>query len=67
MSEEHMREDKRREEWEKNTFSNWRSWGSWFSWGSPVGLGIWFVSAALALAIVLESIGRFVVMMGWIS
>lgn len=23
---------------------HWRAWGSWFSWGSPVGLGLFFLS-----------------------
>ncbi len=30
---------------------NWRAWGSWFSWGSPVGLGLFFVETAVAIAI----------------
>jgi hypothetical protein len=25
---------------------HWRAWGSWFSWGSPVGLGLFFLSVA---------------------
>ncbi|MEO8691463.1 MAG: hypothetical protein ABI397_01615 [Candidatus Saccharimonas sp.] len=32
-------------------WSHWRAWGSWFSWGSPVGLGLFFVSLSLATAI----------------
>jgi hypothetical protein len=30
---------------------NWRSWGSWFSWGSPVGLGLFFISIGLLLVL----------------
>lgn len=32
-------------------WSHWRAWGSWFSWGSPVGLGLFLVLAALATGI----------------
>jgi hypothetical protein len=32
-------------------WSHWRAWGSWFSWGSPVGLGLFFVLLAIAVAI----------------
>jgi len=32
-------------------WSHWRAWGSWFSWGSPVGLGLFIVSLALAFAV----------------
>lgn len=28
---------------------HWRAWGSWFSWGSPVGLGLFFVSLAFCV------------------
>ena len=31
--------------------SHWRAWGSWFSWGSPIGLGLFFVETAIAIAI----------------
>lgn len=34
-------------------WSHWRAWGSWFSWGSPVGLGLFFVLVAIAIAILL--------------
>jgi hypothetical protein len=27
----------------------WRAWGSWFSWGSPVGLGLFFISIGVVL------------------
>ncbi|HRH31149.1 MAG TPA: hypothetical protein PK950_00595 [Candidatus Paceibacterota bacterium] len=30
---------------------NWRSWGSWFSWGSPVGLGLFFISIGILLVL----------------
>jgi len=36
---------------------NWRAWGSWFSWGSPVGLGLFFVSIAGALWILSQAFG----------
>lgn len=36
----------------KAHWSHWRAWGSWFSWGSPVGLGLFFVLAAVTFAIV---------------
>lgn len=32
-------------------WNHWRAWGSWFSWGSPVGLGLFFVLLAIAVAI----------------
>jgi len=71
MTEEQMEEDKKqKEDWDryvKRDMTHWRSWGSWFSWGSPVGLGIWFVCASIALAITLIAVGRFIVMMGWIG
>ena len=28
------------------SMKHWRAWGSWFSWGSPVGLGLFFISLA---------------------
>lgn len=37
-------------------WSHWRAWGSWFSWGSPVGLGLFFVLLAAAVAILLYAI-----------
>lgn len=54
------KEDKKQqdlEEWKsfKENFGwsplPWRAWGSWFSWGSPVGLGLFFVLLAVAIAI----------------
>jgi hypothetical protein len=41
------------QEMSKAHWSHWRAWGSWFSWGSPVGLGLFFVLAALAVAILI--------------
>ncbi len=35
----------------KESQRNWRAWGSWFSWGSPVGLGLFFISLALVVYI----------------
>jgi hypothetical protein len=34
------------EQYHQNSMKYWRSWGSWFSWGSPVGLGLFFLSVA---------------------
>jgi hypothetical protein len=36
---------------------NWRAWGSWFSWGSPVGLGLFFISIAGTLWILSQAFG----------
>lgn len=36
---------------------HWRSWGSWFSWGSPVGLGLFFISIATTLWILSQAFG----------
>lgn len=41
----------------ENSLKYWRSWGSWFSWGSPVGLGLFFVSIAAALWILSQAFG----------
>lgn len=35
---------------------NWRAWGSWFSWGSPVGLGLFFISLAVTFWIVMQAV-----------
>ncbi len=34
---------------------NWRAWGSWFSWGSPVGLGLFFISIAVTIWIIAQA------------
>jgi hypothetical protein len=39
------------------SMKNWRSWGSWFSWGSPVGLGLFFISIAITLWILSQAFG----------
>jgi hypothetical protein len=36
---------------------HWRAWGSWFSWGSPVGLGLFFISGAFTLWILSQAFG----------
>ncbi len=36
---------------------HWRAWGSWFSWGSPVGLGLFFISTAVTLWILAQAFG----------
>ena len=43
-------------EMSKAHWSHWRAWGSWFSWGSPVGLGLFFVLDAVAIAILIWAI-----------
>jgi len=39
------------------SMKHWRSWGSWFSWGSPVGLGLFFISIAITLWILSQAFG----------
>jgi hypothetical protein len=39
----------------ENQLKHWRAWGSWFSWGSPVGLGIFFISVAATLWILSQA------------
>lgn len=41
----------------ENSLKYWRSWGSWFSWGSPVGLGLFFISVAAAIWIISQAFG----------
>jgi len=41
----------------ENSLKHWRAWGSWFSWGSPVGLGLFFISAAATLWILSQAFG----------
>lgn len=41
----------------ENSLKHWRSWGSWFSWGSPVGLGLFFISIAVMLWILSQAFG----------
>jgi hypothetical protein len=41
----------------ENSLKHWRSWGSWFSWGSPVGLGLFFISCAATLWIMSQAFG----------
>ena len=41
----------------ENSMKNWRAWGSWFSWGSPVGLGLFFLSIAGTLWILSQAFG----------
>lgn len=36
---------------------HWRAWGSWFSWGSPVGLGLFFMSLAGTVWILAQAFG----------
>jgi hypothetical protein len=54
-------DDKTAMEWyeqhHKEVMKNWRSWGSWFSWGSPIGLGLFFISIATTLRILSQAFG----------
>lgn len=43
--------------WYEQSRKHWRSWGSWFSWGSPVGLGLFFISIAATLWILSQAFG----------
>jgi hypothetical protein len=45
------------EQHHKDNMKNWRAWGSWFSWGSPVGLGLFFISIAAMLWILSQAFG----------
>ncbi|HUD08048.1 MAG TPA: hypothetical protein VMQ52_03155 [Candidatus Saccharimonadales bacterium] len=45
------------EQHRKEHMKNWRAWGSWFSWGSPVGLGLFFISIAATLWILSQAFG----------
>lgn len=36
---------------------HWRAWGSWFSWGSPVGLGLFFISLAFTIWLLGQTFG----------
>ncbi len=36
---------------------HWRAWGSWFSWGSPVGLGLFFISVGFTLWLLSQAFG----------
>ena len=45
-------------DWSHETsMKHWRAWGSWFSWGSPVGLGLFFISIAVTLWILSQAFG----------
>lgn len=41
----------------ENSLKHWRAWGSWFSWGSPVGLGLFFISIAVTFWILSQAFG----------
>jgi hypothetical protein len=41
----------------ETSMKHWRAWGSWFSWGSPVGLGLFFISIAATLWILSQAFG----------
>jgi hypothetical protein len=36
---------------------HWRAWGSWFSWGSPVGLGLFFISLCFCVWLLGQTFG----------
>lgn len=52
-------EEKAREDhyYHETGLKHWRAWGSWFSWGSPVGLGLFFISVAVTLWILSQAFG----------
>lgn len=41
----------------ETSMKHWRAWGSWFSWGSPVGLGLFFISIAVTVWILSQAFG----------
>jgi hypothetical protein len=45
------------EKYHEDSLKHWRAWGSWFSWGSPVGLGLFFISLAATLWILSQAFG----------
>ena len=45
----------------KNSDGKFGMWKSWSSWASPVGLGFFFLTSALALAILLYTLLNLVV------
>jgi hypothetical protein len=50
--------DQEKDFWnDEYSMKNWRAWGSWFSWGSPVGLGLFFISIAATLWILSQAFG----------
>lgn len=45
-------------DWSHDThMKHWRAWGSWFSWGSPIGLGLFFLSVAGTIWILSQAFG----------
>lgn len=45
-------------EWSyESSLKHWRRYGSWFSWGSPIGLGLFFISIAITLWILSQAFG----------
>ncbi len=44
-------------QYHQDSLKHWRAWGSWFSWGSPVGLGLFFISIAFTLWILSQAFG----------
>lgn len=50
--------DQKGDDWNyEASMKNWRTWRSWFSWGSPVGLGLFFISTAVTLWILSQAFG----------
>ncbi|HVX48128.1 MAG TPA: hypothetical protein VHA05_02110 [Candidatus Saccharimonadales bacterium] len=45
------------QKYHENSLKYWRSWGSWFSWGSPVGLGLFFISIGFTLWLLSQAFG----------
>jgi hypothetical protein len=44
-------------EYYKDHMKHWRAWSSWFSWGSPVGLGLFFISLAFSVWLLSAAFG----------
>jgi hypothetical protein len=52
--EEHLAEYRAWLEANEPHMKHWRSWGSWFSWGSPIGLGLFFITLAVTVWILAQ-------------
>jgi hypothetical protein len=49
--------DEKDYKYHQDSMKYWRSWGSWFSWGSPVGLGLFFISIAFTIWLLGQTFG----------
>jgi hypothetical protein len=57
QSKSHQDQEKENHYYHETSMKHWRAWGSWFSWGSPVGLGLFFISVAVTLWILSQAFG----------